>query len=92
MSQEKERVDQLKGLILDILHESSGGLKIIALMTKLAEFEQGYYITRYSTELIEKYIREIPGVGILEYGYNMGEFIRVKQFVYLKLPSDGKTS
>lgn len=80
----------LKDLILNILHENSGGIKFTELISKImaSEYEKKVnnleYIEEINSEvfpeILERACKETPGVGVLEYVYP--ELRRIKLFVY----------
>lgn len=75
-------MNQLQNVVVEILDEHSGGLKMMELVAELSRRSIVPDPERLETE-----IEEIPSVKILSYrGPDMGEHgIRVKQFVYRKL-------
>lgn len=67
--------------ILEEIQAASGGMKITDLLIRLGV--RGCIFS--DCERLEAEIKKIPGLGILEYAYPMGEVVRVKQFVYKTL-------
>lgn len=68
--------------ILKAVEENSGGLKMFELIAELAANKE----TIPTPEFLEKEIRKIPQLGILEYAGPVvaDGAVRLKQFVYRK--------
>ncbi len=92
-------------LILKILHENSGGIKHLDLYVRVIECLRAGEVkdkdfphisgsrtareTEQLEEVFEKKLSEIPEIGILEYGWNMGgDTVRLKMFVYTPLTGE----
>lgn len=72
----------LKKLILDLLKDHSGGMKLMELVTIIAtlEREAGHNIKGDPIEKLLEIIRSIPTIGILEYSFERTH----KYFIYTK--------
>jgi len=71
----------LQKTILEIVEDHSGGLKMIELAVEL--WKDG--LLGGDPTLLEKDVKEMPELGILEYrGSDLEDGYRLKQFVYRK--------
>lgn len=71
----------MKEFILQCLHDNSGGIKFMDLLVQVLSWcHENDQPTLFPEELL-KTIKEM-GLGILEYGWDMGGIVRMKQFIY----------
>ena len=72
----KDEEDKLKKLILEVVEDSSGGLKFTELLVKLM-LKGGIF---ESPEELERIVRETKGVRVLDYVWHREK--REKMFIY----------
>lgn len=79
---EGKSMTDLQKMILAIVEDHSGGLKMIELAVEL--WKQG--LLGGDPTLLEQEVKEMPELGVIEYrGPDVGDGYRLKQFVYRKL-------
>lgn len=83
---------QIKELVAEIIQANSGGMKFLELTVRFAEEASKRYAINLSDipdfhRVFEQYIRNMPELKILDYGYQMTSGVcRGKMFVYTPLP------
>jgi len=92
-----EKNPSLIDVILRIVDEHSGGMKIIELLTELIAYHysqpEGAFPDFPTPNIVEEACRQCPELGVLTYAMVMGDVsighgaIREKMFVYRPLPS-----
>lgn len=71
---------EIKNLVIRILSENSGGVKFNELMVEYVSYCCENKINPMNPDELLQQIKEIEGIGVLEYVYK--EIQRLKYFVY----------
>jgi hypothetical protein len=73
-------MNELQTKILRIVDDESGGIKFMKLVALLTAINPNV-----DPDNLEKTIRSMPELKVLDYGYAMGDITRVKMFVHRPL-------